>query len=110
MKNDEKLGDDYFDAANKLLRSLFEELQGLSSPVIGQNLSFEKFDRVLGYEGYAYYQVLYTGTDLWVTIKAISDHEVYINDSLFLKPTYHTLKQIILLPSSRLIHQKSNCI
>ena len=32
-------------------------------------------------------------TDHWVTIKVISDHEVYIYDSLFLKPT-HTLKQI----------------
>ena len=44
--------------------------------------------------GYAYYQVLHTGTDHWVTIKAISDHKVYMYDSLFLQPTYHTLKQI----------------
>ena len=55
VKNDEKLGDDHIDAANKLLCSQFEELQGVSSPVIGKNLSFEKFDWVLGYAWYAYY-------------------------------------------------------
>ena len=56
VKNNEKLhGDNYIDAANQLLHSQLEELQGLSSPVIGQNLSFEKFDWTLWYVGYAYY-------------------------------------------------------
>ena len=61
VKNNEKLGDDHINAANQLLHSQFKELQGLSSPVIGQKLSFEKFDCMLGYAGYAYYQVLHTG-------------------------------------------------
>ena len=47
VQNDEKLGDDHIDAANKQLRSQFEQLRGLSSPVIGQNLSFKRFDWVL---------------------------------------------------------------
>ena len=101
VKNNEKLGDDHINAANQLLRSQFEELQGLSSPVIGQKLSFDKFDWMLGYAGYAYYQVLHTGADHWVTIKAISDHEVYIYDSIFLLPTYHTLKQIAAIVQTK---------
>ena len=46
VRNNEKLGDDHINAANQLLRSQFEELQGLSSPVMGQNLSFRTFDWV----------------------------------------------------------------
>ena len=38
VKNNEKLGDNHIDAANQLLHSQLEELQGLSSPVIDQNL------------------------------------------------------------------------
>ena len=78
VKNNEKLGDHHINAANQLLRSQFQKLQGQSSPVIGQKLSFEKFNWMLGYAGYAYYQVLHTGADHWVIIKAILDHEVYI--------------------------------
>ena len=34
------------------------------------------------------------GEDHWITIKMNSDHEVDVYDSVFLEPSYNTLKQI----------------
>ena len=48
VRNNEKLVVDHINAANQLLRSQFEELQCLSSPVMGQNLSFRTFDWMQG--------------------------------------------------------------
>ena len=62
---------EYYIHEGKLLRSPHHA-------VIGQNLSFKKFDSMLRY---AYYQVLHTETDYWDT--AISDHKVYIYNGLF---------------------------
>ena len=35
-------------------------VQGLCLPVLGQKLSFPKFEWASGYAGYAYFQILYT--------------------------------------------------
>ena len=48
----------------------------------------------MGYGGFRYCQVLHTGSDHWVAIRAVSDNEVYVYDSIFVEPTYHVLKQI----------------
>lgn len=105
VRSGQKLGDDHVNAANQLLKSQFENLQGLSTPIVGQGLSFDRFDRMLGYAGYGYYQVLHTGSDHWVTIKAISDQEVHVYDSIFVQPTYYSLKQI-----AAILHSKSHKI
>ena len=60
VKNGEKLCDDHINATNQLLHGQFENVQGLSSLVVGQKLSFEQFDCRLGYAGYGYYQILHT--------------------------------------------------
>ena len=38
-----------------------------------------------GYAGLSYLQVLHTGADHWVTIKILSEEEVRVYDSVFLK-------------------------
>ena len=71
-----------------------EDLHGLSTPVLGQQVSFRKFDWLAGAAGFCYYQILHTAADHWITIKLISDHEVEVYDSVFLEPNYYTLKKI----------------
>ena len=100
VRSGQKLGDDHVNAANQLLRSQFENLQALSTPMVGQGLPFDRFDWMLGYAGYGYYQVLHTGSDHWVTIKATSDHEVHVYDRIFVQPTYYSLKRIAAIPHS----------
>ena len=56
--------------------------------------------------GHVYFQILHTGSDHWIAIKAISENEVYIYDSIYMKPTHCTLKQIastLHAPSSQII-------
>ena len=106
IKNGEKLSDEHINAASQLLRGQFEDLQELCSPVLGQKLSFPKFEWASGYAGYAYFQILHTGSDHWIAIKAISESEVYVYDSIFMQPTYYTLKQIASIlhaPSSQIL-------
>ena len=62
---------------------------------------------MLGYAGYRYYQVLHTGSDPWITIKATSDQEVHVYDSIFVQPTYYSLN---LLPFYIQNLTKSICI
>ena len=66
----------------------------MSTPLLGLKLSFPKFDWLAGFAGFAYFQILHTGEDHWITIKMNSDHEVDVYDSVFLEPSYNTLKQI----------------
>ena len=87
IKQGNKLDDDHINAASQLLRDQFPDLQGLSTPAVGECFKFEKFDWMLGYAGIAYCQVLHTGSDHWVAIKAVSDSEVYVYDSIFTQPT-----------------------
>jgi len=94
VKAGEKLGDDHINAVNQLLRGQFGDFQGLSTPVLGQGLAFQKFDFLAGFAGFGYYQILHTGADHWMTVKLVSDHEAEVYDSVFLRPNYITLKQI----------------
>ena len=57
-------------AANQLLKSQFEDFQGFATPIVGQSLSFNRFDWMMGYAGHGYYQVLHTGSYHWITTKA----------------------------------------
>ena len=94
VSTDELLGDEHINAVNLLLRSQFPDLQGLCTPVLGQQLSFPEFEIVQGYAGFDYCQVLHTGSNHWVTIQVLSQEEVHIYDSVSLKSTFYTLKQI----------------
>ena len=54
----DRLGDEYINAANQLLRSQFPDIQGLQSPLLGQRFCFTKFNVVKGYAGCSYIQVI----------------------------------------------------
>ena len=41
VRSGQKLGDDHVNAANQLLKSQLENLQGLSTPIVVQGLSFD---------------------------------------------------------------------
>ena len=73
----------------------------MCTPVLGQRFSFPEFNTMQGYAGFPYLQVLHTGADHWVTIEIFSEKEVRVYDSVFLKQTYHTLKQIASIVKSR---------
>ena len=88
------LGDEHINAVNQLIRSQFPDLQRLWTPVLGQQLSYPQFNIVQGYAGFYYLQVLHSGADHWVTIEILSQEEDRVYDSVYLKPTYHTLRQI----------------
>ena len=95
IKSGDKLSDDHVNAANELLHSQFPDIQGLCTPVLGQQLCFPNFDKVLGYAGIPYIQVLHTGADHWVAIQIISNNEVNVYNSLFAtQHTYHVVEQI----------------
>jgi len=97
----DKLGDEHINAANQLLCNQFPDIQGLHSPLLGQRFCFTMFDIVKGYAGYPYIQVLHTGKDHWITIEIVSEDEVRIFDSLFLKPTYYVMKQVASVMESQ---------
>ena len=101
VATDGQLGDEHINAANQLLRSQFPDIQGLRSPVVGQRFCFPTFDIVLGYAGFCYFQVLHTGACHWVTIQVLSDEEVHVYDSMYLRPTFCTLKQIASIVKSK---------
>lgn len=62
-----KLDDDHMHSASQLLQGQFQNLQGLSSPVVGQKFSFERFDWIMGH-------ILPNSA-----IKAVSDYECYVS-------------------------------
>ena len=101
IRNGDKLGDEHINAANQLLHSQFPDIQGLCTPVLGQQLSFPNYDRISGYAGIPYIQVLHTGADHWIAIQVVSYDQVNVYDSLFAtQPTYHVLKQIAAIVHS----------
>ena len=66
------------------------------------HLSLERFDWIMGHAGYAYYQILHTGSVHWVTIKAVSDYKFNEYDSNLFQHIYHVLKQIASIAHTRL--------
>ena len=96
-----QLGDEHINAANLLLRSQFPDLQGLYMHTSARpTTSFPEFNAVQDYAGFDYFQVLHTGSDHWVTVQILSQEEARVYDSVFLKPTFHTLKQIASIVKS----------
>ena len=53
IKKGEKLSDEHINAASQLSHGQFGDVQGLCSSVLGQKLSFPKFEWESGYAGYA---------------------------------------------------------
>ena len=99
----EKLDDGHISAACKILHKQFPNVQGLSTPVLGQNLSFPLVNQNLLLGGYEYIQVLHTGADHWVTICVVSSNVVKVYDSLYHSTTYFTKKQI-----ASILHTKAH--
>ena len=71
-KNGEKFSDDHINPASQLLHGQFGDVQGLCLPVL--ELSFPRFEWASEYVGYAYFQILHTGSDHWIAIKATSEN------------------------------------
>ena len=65
------LSDDHISAGSQLLHAQFSNFQGLSSPLLGQSLSFPNFDEILGYAGHSYLQILHTGSHHWVEVEIV---------------------------------------
>ena len=101
IRKGEKLDDNHISVASKLLHQQFPDFQGLSTPVLGQNLSFPPVNSMLLLAGYEYIQILHTGADHWVTVCVVSSYEVKIYDSLFHSTTYATKKQIASIMCTR---------
>ena len=110
IRRGEKLDDGHISAASKLLHKQFPNIQGLSTPLLGQNLSFPVINStlLLAGSGFEYIQILHTGADHWVTICVVSSDEVRVYDSMFHSTTYATKKQIasIILTKSNQIQLK----
>ena len=101
IRKGEKLDDNHISVASKLLHQQFPDFQGLSTPVLGQNLSFPPVNSMFLLAGYEYTQILHTGADHWVTVCVVSSYEVKIYDSLFHSTTYATKKQIASMMCTR---------
>ena len=81
-------------AGSQLLHSQFPDIQGLSSPVLGQRFCFPHFDQISGYAD-SYLQILHTGSYHWVAVEIVLSSEVNIYDSVYKhQPTFYTLKQL----------------
>ena len=104
IRTGEKLDDGHISAACKMLCKQFPNIQGLYTPVLGQNLSFPPVNSMLllAGQGYEYIQVLHTGADHWITISIETTDEVKVYDSMFHSTTYATKKQI-----ASILHTKS---
>ena len=89
------LGDDHMSVGSQLLHSQFPDIQGLSSPVLGQRFCFPHFDQISGYAGHSYLQILHTSSHNWVAVEIVLSSEVNIYDSIYKhQPTFYTLKQL----------------
>lgn len=98
----EQLTDRHIDAANHLLLDKFPELQGLSTPILGQKFSFPVFCFMLAASGYPYIQILHIPeNNHWITIQITLSEEVNVYDSLFDQPSYDAKKQIASIIHSR---------
>jgi len=84
-----KLTDRHIDAANRLLADKFPDIQGLSTPVLGQKLQFPVYDCFAAAAGLSYIQIIHCPTlDHWVTVEICFDEQVKIFDSALTKPSW----------------------
>ena len=101
IRQGEKLDDGHISAACKILSKQFPDIQGLHTPVLGQNLSFPVVNSMYLLAGYEYIQILHTGADHWITVCIVSSDEVKVYDSMFHSTTYTTKKQIASILRTR---------
>ena len=102
IRQGEKLDDNHVSAACQILQRQFPNIQGLCTPILGQNLSFPVVNSLFLLAGYNYIQILHTGADHWVTVCIESDENAKVYDSMFHSTTYIMKKQI-----ASIMHTKS---
>ena len=84
VKNRKELNDRHIDAANQLLKSQFPNIQGLSTPILGQKFCLPCFQFCLAASGYPYFQVLHCASlQHWIAISIDVNEVVSVYDSLF---------------------------
>ena len=71
IRQGEKLNDGHISTACKILSKQFPDIQGLHTPVLGQNLSFPQVNSMYLAAGYKYIQILRTGADLWNSLHSV---------------------------------------
>ena len=94
VSNGEQLTNSHINAGNQVLKSLFPDFQGPSSPVLGQTF-FPKFEWAGGYAGQSYVQVLHNGSD---NRNKFSGRDTQTIASLNKLPQYFYLKKTIPNP------------
>jgi len=67
---------------NQFLSDKFPDIQGLSTPLLGQTLTFPRYDCFEAAAGLSYVQVLhYPKNDNWLTLQVEFDEEIRVFDS-----------------------------
>ena len=83
IRNKEQLIDRHIDAANQLLADKFPDIQGLSTPILGQKLQFPNYNSLMAAAGFSYIQIIHCPViQHWLTIEISFDENVRIFDSL----------------------------
>ena len=97
------LTDRHIDAANQLLSDKFPNIQGLSTPLLGQKLQFPMYNCFAAAAGFPYVQIVHCPViGHWLTIQVDFDEEVRIFDSLFSnKVSFEVKKQIASILQSK---------
>jgi len=102
-----KLTDRHIDAANQLLSDRFPDIQGLSTPLLGQTLTFPSYDCFEAAAGLSYVQVLHCPkNDHWLTLQVEFDEGIRVFDSNYSHISYDVKKQIASIVKSS--HEKIN--
>ena len=96
IRNKEQLIDRHIDAANQLLADKFPDIQGLSTPILGQRLQFPNYNSLMAAAGFSYIQIIHCPViQHWLTIEISFDENVRIFDSLYLdEVSFEVKKQI----------------
>ena len=94
--NGERLSDRHIDAANQLLSDKFPNMQGLSTPLLGQKFQYHVYNCFAAAAGLPYIQIIHCPAfEHWITIEISFDEDVRIFDSLFSnKLSFEVKKQI----------------
>ena len=92
----ERLTDRHIDAANQLLSDKFPDIQGLSTPLLGQKLQYPVYNCFTAAAGFSYVQIIHCPIfEHWITIEISFDEEIRIFDSLFVNNlSFEVKKQI----------------
>ena len=103
----QQLSDRNIDAANQLLKDKFPDIQGLSTPLLGQTLTFPVYNCFEAAAGFPYVQMLHCpAKDHWLTIQVQFDEDVTVFDSAYSQVPFDVKKQIVSIIKSQ--HDKIN--